>query len=178
MKFTWGENSLDVRKNFTNQNNMYLEHVAKIKNDFKNGNVIEIGPGNGKFACLLSKKYSIKKYTLLDLERVVHHSETRMRKYNPEVLIEVNFAEEFEKCFFKKYDLLVSNVCIPETPKEYRRTLLNNLIPNCKSSIIIGQLDETGEGYKKWIINLFEENYDNVLCDLTDYKNCYALIGY
>ena len=177
MIFEWG-NGHDVRRFFTNRNHMYLQHVLKIKTDLRNGSVIEIGPGNGKFACLLSKKYQIKNYTLLDLKKVIHHSESRMKKYLPEVSTKTIFAEEYSKSFVEKYDCLISNVCIPETPKEYRRELLNNLIPNCKSAMIIGQLQETGKEYTKWIKNLFNENYENVSCELTEYANCYALIGY
>ena len=177
MIFEWG-NGKNVEKCFTNQNNMYLQHVSKIKTNFKRGTVIEIGPGNGEFACLFSKKYDIKKYTLLDLKNVIHYSENTLKKNMPNLLVETVYAEEYKDSFSKEYDVLISNVCIPETPKEYRRDLLNNLIPMSKSSMIIGQLEETGQDYKDWITKLFRENYDNVLCDLTDYKNCYALIGY
>ena len=126
----------------------------------------------------MAKKYSIKNYTLLDLKKIIHHSEVRVRQSLPEMKVQTIFAEQYQRSFGIKYDLLVSNVCIPETPKEYRRDLLNNVIPNCKSAMIIGQLDETGQEYKNWILSLFNENYNNVLCNLTDYKNCYALIGY
>ena len=177
MKFTWGQDG-DPSRHFTSKNYMYLDHLEKIKYSFKSGTVLEIGPGDGKFACLVAKKYSIKNYTLLDLQKIIHHSEDRLRRSLPEVEVQTIFAEQYHESFNVDYDLLVSNICIPETPKEYRQNLLNNVLPNCKSAMIIGQLDETGQDYKDWILGLFKENYKNVLCDLTDYKNCYALIGY
>ena len=177
MIFEWG-NGQNPEIFFTNQNDMYLHHVSKIKTDFSSGNAIEIGPGSGEFACRFSQEYNMKKYTLLDLKRVIHYSESTLKRCSPNLLVESIYAEEYKKSFSKQYDVLISNVCIPETPEEYRTDLLNNLIPLSKSAMIIGQLDETGQDYKNWITGLFSNNYQNVLCDLTDYKNCYALIGY
>jgi len=178
--FTWG---LEGVRHYTNRESVYFKHLKGVEYSFDGGSVLEVGPGTGKFAVQLINEHNIKKYTVLDIERNIMDSVNYINSKKLNIDLSYIYAERCYEAFDKKFDLLVSNICIPETPKEYRRDLLNNIIPNCKSAMIIGQLKEgrpvggSGEDYERWIKGLFDKNFKTVKCNLTSYKNCYALIG-
>jgi len=165
---------------YTKREPMYIEYLNKQLPNFKGGRVLEIGPGTGVFAKMLIENFDITDYHVLDLEKNVQDSVSYIKSLNLGIELEYTYSQNYEDLFDKEFDLIVSNICIPETPKDYREDLLNNIIPNSKSSMIIGQLRGKwveGDEYETWIKNLFNENYDNVECELTPYLNCYALTG-
>lgn len=165
---------------YTHQEPMYMEYFTSFFPNFSGKKVIEIGPGTGLFAQMLIDKYKIKEYTLLDIKKNINDSMSNLQSQNPKIIFHPITSNSFRNTFNKKYDLIVSNICIPETPKEYREELLNNIIPNTKYAMIIGQL--TGDWvvedeYEVWIKSLFNNNFLDVKCKLTNYKNCYVLTG-
>ena len=163
---------------YSHEEPMYMEFLQKLLPNFKGGKVLEIGPGSGLFAEMLIESYDITDYTVLDLEKNIFHSVSRL--INKKINLDYVFSQNYKDLFDRKFDILISNVVIPETPKEYREDLLNNVIPNCNSAFIIGQLIgpwAKGEEYKNWILNLFNSNFNNHHYELTPYKNCYALSG-
>jgi ribosomal protein L11 methylase PrmA len=155
---------------YTNQNDMYLEYISN-ELSFIDGKVLEIGPGSGIFAL---NKYSLTEYHVLDLEKNIMDSVNYL-KNNGFNNINYTFSQNYRDLFSKKFELIVSNVVIPETPKEYREDLLNNIIPNTNKAIIIGQFPDIE--YENWILNLFNNNFNLVTQKMTKYKNCWALIG-
>lgn len=166
---------------YTHQEDMYMNFFKKYIPNFKGGKVLEIGPGTGEFARRMIKEYDIEKYTVLDLEENVFDSVNFIKGKNLGIELDYVLPQNHTDLFGEEFDLIVSNVCIPETPKEYRESLLNNIIPNTKNSMIIGQLDGkwvNGSEYEDWIKGLFNNNFSNVVCELTPYKRCYALIGH
>lgn len=170
---TWAEGGPG---HYTHQETMYMNFLTKLVPSFKGGKVLEIGPGTGEFAKRMLSSYPITSYTVLDLEVNIFDS---VNNVNSEKLNYV-FAQNYRNLFDIEFDLIVSNVCIPETPKEYRENLLNNIIPKCSHAMIIGQLAGDwveGSEYEDWIKKLFDNNFEIVHCELTPYKNCYALTG-
>ena len=173
----WGDEGLG---HYTHQESMYLEYLNTAFPEFTGKSVLEIGPGTGLFAQMLIKKYKIEEYTILDIEKNINDSIDNIKSLTPETTLHPITSHSFKTTFNKKYDLIVSNICIPETPKEYREELLNNIIPNSRYAMIIGQLTGDwviGNEYEVWIKSLFNDNFSDVKCKLTDYKNCYALTG-
>ena len=171
---------LSGKGHYTNREKMYMDYFEKFIPNFKGKKVLEIGPGNGKFAHLMIEKYKIKEYEILDLESNIFDSVNYINSLNLKTDFKYTFAQNYENLLKERYDLIVSNICIPETPKEYRENLLNNLIPNCRNSMIIGQLVGSwvkDDEYKNWILNLFNKNFDIVKIELTNYKNCHVLTG-
>lgn len=159
---------------YTHQDDMYIEYLYKLLPKFSRGKVLEIGPGTGRFALKLIDSFGIKDYNLLDLEKNIFDSIIFL-KSRGFTEITYYFSQNYKDLFNEKYDLLVANVVIPETPKKYREDLLNNVIPNCKNAMIIGMfLDKE---YEIWIKDLFNKNFDVVKCELTQYLNCYCLTG-
>lgn len=166
---------------YTRRESMYLEFLEKLLPKFSGGKVLEIGPGTGEFAKILINKFNITEYTVLDLEKNVFDSVNNVKKSGLDIELSYVFSQNYKTLLGEKFDLIVSNICIPETPKDYREDLLNNIIPNTKSSMIIGQLTGkwvNGDEYEKWIKNLFYNNFNKIKCELTSYANCYALAGY
>jgi len=163
------------QNHYTRQDDLYLEYLSKQLPKFNGGRVLEIGPGAGGFALKLNNKFKINEYFILDLEVNIFDSVLSL-SVNGYYNVKYCYSKDYRNLFGKEFDLLVANVVIPETEKNYREDLLNNVIPNCKNSMIIGQMD-SDNGYKKWIMELFNKNFDVVKCELTTYLNCYALTG-
>ena len=167
---------------YTHQDRMYFSHVLKYLK-FGGGTVLEIGPGTGVFAGMMMKKFDISSYTVLDLERNIFDSVGHLKRLGFDV--EHVFSRDYKTLLERSFDLVVSNVCIPETPKEYREKLLNGVIPRSNASMIIGQLRWEGSKFKgpddgeyeEWIRGLFKGAFGEFDCVLTPYCNCHALIG-
>lgn len=162
---------------YTKLDNMYMDMLSNLNVD-NFSNVLEIGPGTGEFAKMVIGKYDPIEYYILDLPENIGDASKTLTETG------INFfaieANNHEYLFDKKYDLLVSNICIPETPKEYREKVLNNIIPNCNNAMIIGQLEGNWDiigNYKEWILDLFNKNFSEVKQIKTSYRNCIALIG-
>lgn len=164
---------------YTHQDVMYREFMDNQIPNFKGGKILEIGPGTGKFAVQLIRDFDITEYKVLDLEENIMDSVNLIKEQTGMDVGQV-YSQNYKDLFGEKFDLIVSNVCIPETPKNYREDLLNNVIPNTKFSMIIGQLTGKwveGNEYEVWIKNLFNNNFSEVKCELTPYARCYALTG-
>ena len=160
---------------YTNQNELYMQHLMEQLPNFSGGKVLEMGGGWGVFAKNVIDKFNLNEYYLLDLEANIKDSVNYLNSngfYN----IKQIFSKNYKDLFVEKFDLFVANVVITEIEKEYRENLMNNIIPNCKNSMVITQIDFNGE-YGKWLMNLFNTNFDVVTIKLTAYKNCYALTG-
>jgi 16S rRNA G1207 methylase RsmC len=111
----------DLWKNggsYTHREDLYLKHLKQQLPDFNGGVVLEVGPGSGKFASELIKQYPITKYYILDLEKNINDSVTFLKDVEVEVV--PIMSQNYKELFNINFDLIVSNVCIPETPKAYR----------------------------------------------------------
>ena len=166
---------MDGGGHYTNQDDMYFQYLRKLLPNFIGGDVLEMGPGTGVFALKVINEYNLTKYNVLDLEKNIQDS-INFLKLKGFGNVEYYYSQEYEKLFDRKFDLFVANIVVPETPKDYRENLLNHIIPNCRNAMIISQINPDN-GYEEWIINLFNNNFDDVKKELTPYKNCYALTG-
>ncbi len=168
-----------VKGHYTKRDSMYMEFLDKMLPEFNGGRILEIGPGTGEFAKMIIKNYNVEKYRVLDLEKNISDSVNYIKKENLGITLDYTFSQNYKDLFDEEFDLIVSNICIPETPKEYREDLLNNIIPNTKMSMIIGQLngDWDDGSYEPWIRKLFTDNFGEVSSELTPYLNCYSLTG-
>jgi cyclopropane fatty-acyl-phospholipid synthase-like methyltransferase len=170
----WNESG-GQQVHYTGQDDLYIKYLSEQLPKFKGGRVLEIGPGWGKFALKLINKFELKEYNILDSEANINDS-INFLNLNGFSNIKKYFSKNYKNLFGEKFDLLVANVVISEVEKEYREDLLNNIIPNCKKSMIITQIN-FNDAYGKWIMDLFNNNFDTVITKLTAYKNCYALTG-
>lgn len=165
---------------YTHQEDMYMRFLNELLPNFKGGSVLEIGPGTGEFAKRLIKNFDITEYRVLDLEQNIQDSINNVHDAKLGIEVTPVLSSCYSDTFDTPFDLVVSNVCIPETPKNYRESLLNNVIPNTKHAMIIGQLTGSwveGSEYEDWIRELFDNNFTTTNCELTPYKNCYTMTG-
>ena len=172
--FTWKGSH-----NYTRREELYFKCLENLDFNFNNCKVLEIGPGTGDFAHEFIIKYNPKTYNILDVRRQISDSQKKLQSIVDKCEINFYTAEEYWDVFDIDFDFIVSNICIPETPKEYREILLDNIVPRSKAAMIIGQLSGFGDDeYEDYIKKLFKLNYKTIKCIKTDYCNCYALIGY
>jgi phospholipid N-methyltransferase len=169
---------------YTHQEHVYMSHLDNhphIVSLLRNGSVLEIGPGTGKYAEMLINKFNPRQYTILDLAKNIGDSMERLSGHKSTELSFVH-AENYVDLFGLNFDVLVSNVVIPETPKKYRENLLTNVIPRCKASMIICQIkEEDSEGNEPmelFFSELYNKVYNKVIFEQTSYRNCYCMIGY
>jgi len=159
---------------FSNQNDLYIDQLSKINRNFSS--ILEVGPGNGSFASMVMDKYDVSSYVFLDIPTGLSGLKSSFGEK-----AEYVSCFDYKTLFQKKFDIVISNVCIPETPKEYREDLLSNILPNSNSAMIIGQLEgpwDVDKNYKEFLLSLFERLYENVEVEKTSYAECYSVVGY
>ncbi len=142
----------------------------------KDISVLEVGAGFGNFCRILSKKVKVSKYTILDTNTMLRFSKTFLMYYN----IECNFVStnNFEMIFDEKFDLFISNICLSETPREYREVLLNNVLPNCARLYIINadkRAHPTLDGghFNEWLEDTIRKYFKRVIIKPIPYNICY-----
>jgi len=163
---------------FTREEDLYFQHLQEVKYNLSGAHVLEIGPGDGMFARRLLRENKLASYTLLDVKEHLSNALNAIHSEHPDTPLKGFSSEEFETVMTMEFDLVVSNICIPETPREYHHHLLSNLLPRAQSAMIIGQITEMGINYETWLKGLFVNSFDRQSCILTSYKNCYAWTGY
>lgn len=157
----WGVNGTGY---YSRQEDMYFDFFKEIV-EFSGGNVLEIGPGTGKFARLLINEYPIKKYTVLDLAKNITDS---IRQFSTIGFTNGVFVESknYKNIFNKKYDLFIACNCLSEVPDYYREDIINNVFPNCEQVFIIdGDIHQ--KGFNEWLESSVRNNFQNVIIEET-----------
>lgn len=149
---------------------MCLREIDILLNNFNFNdkiNVLEVGAGFGNFCRLMHNKCNINNYTILDTPSMIRFSSSFLNHHN----IKCNFitSENYENVFNLKFDLFVSNICISETPEEYRENLLENVFPNCKNLYMI---DGCKEEYNIWLKNKIKKHFNDVSINPISYEIC------
>ena len=85
-------------------------------------------------------------------------------------------SQDYDILFNKNFDILISNVCLSETPDYYRENILNNILKNCKYTFIID-----GDGYKvdynKWLLDTVGKYFEKVTSIESGYAKCMVIVG-
>ena len=76
----------------------------------------------------------------------------------------------------QKFDILISNVCLCETPLSYLEYIGEFILPNCKNVFIIGGGYNNPQFYF-WIIERLNNLYNKVIIKPSNYKYCVLGIG-
>ncbi len=125
--------------------------------------ILEVGGGFGGLCKALHNYTEIGSYTLLDTPEMLRFAEKFLGYFN----INANLipANSFRNLFDKKFDLFISNICLSETPKEYRKELLDNVLPNCKTLFVLNAgykahplLDDGN--FNVWLEQIVRSNFD------------------
>ena len=169
--WTWGPNGTG---HYTQKEEMYLSHFKNMMDPFRGGNILEVGPGSGKFALMLSRNYNITNYSILDLDKNIKAAKAKLTNNN--ISSDFTVSQDYTNLFGRKFDLLVSNVCLSETPAYYREDLLANVLPTCNKVFIID-----GEGldleFNDWLKNIIAKHFTEVQVTQTNYAKCFAICG-
>lgn len=130
--------------------NTYIMHnEVTVLRSFINAwdkNILEVGAGYGNFCRCLHDRVQVEDYTILDTKSMIRFSKSFLAHYDiPCTFVE---SDRYKDLFDKKFDLLVSNICLSELPVDYREDLLNGVLPNCDSVFII---DSGYVGFSSWL---------------------------
>lgn len=113
--------------------------------------VLEIGGGYGGFCrALLLLCPDVVKYTMLD-----HVAMRRLSQFFLEGQAKVEFVdlEDTSKLFSRRFDLVVSNYCLSETPVEFRQLLYSGIFPAADRLFVI----DGGKGDEPFLEELLAE---------------------
>lgn len=177
---TWQENG---KGHYTNRNDLYMDFFKRyLRKSIKNCPIIlEIGPGDGSFGeMLIDELEGVNEYVILDLKTNIQNPLYTLARTGQSIY--PIYAHEYihlQELNSFNFDLVVSNVCIPETPKKYYTDLLELVVPKTKNIMLINQIEGKWDdgSYKEWITNLFFDYFETVILEKTNYANCYCMIG-
>lgn len=165
----WGPKG---RGRYTKREGMYLKFFRMMLPEFCGGSALEVGPGTGQFALLMHEQFEITEYTVLDLETNIEDSVSLLQSHNR--IVKGVLSQDYKSLFSQKFDLFVSNVCLPETPEAYCHDLVESMLPNCNRAFVIGG---DGGSYDEWIKRAFHSCYSVVTIQPTGYCKTFAISG-
>lgn len=144
----------------------YEERAELIleKFDIKNS-ILEIGCGYGGLAHEILKKISVS-YTVVDNELML----IQAKKFLGDK-VEYIEAEEIETLQNREFELFISHACLSETPAEYRKYVLENIIKNCQKIHIKDDDDKF-----KPTAKMIENGYEMLPASTEYYLNKYFVI--
>jgi len=167
----WGDNG---RGHYTHQEDMYMRLFKEMLPEFKGGEVLEVGPGDGRFAKMMFDEFKIGEYGILDLEKNFHSSIWLLTIAKTCFFVA---SQDYESLFDLPFDLFVSNVCLPETPEYYWKSIVKNILPNCKNAFIIGGDASPSNCYNTHIVEEFDRIFDSHQVIKTGYCSTFAIAG-
>lgn len=97
--------------------------------------VIEIGPADGGTAKdLLINNKNIKNYTLVDDLTMLDDCKKNLSEFDCINYVPIESLNEIEN---NSYNILISNHCLEETPKEYQEYIYKTFFPNVNEVFIL-----------------------------------------
>lgn len=132
---------------FTNYNEMYQSLFKNVFGKQRFGNILEIGAGDGSFAeWVMDANYGCV-YYFLDIPAGIN-------------LLRSKFGDEafyipssrYKALFNSKFNLIISNNCLSETPSYYRDFIIEQVLPSCPNLFVIDG-DPNIKGYHEKILN-------------------------
>lgn len=141
----------------------YAKVIAKMLN--AQDSVLEIGCGFGGLAQEILKKTEVF-YTVVENEPML----TQAREFLGDK-VEYIEAKEIETLHNREFKLFISNFCLSETPAEYRKYILENIIKNCQKVFIIDLKDTV-----KPTAQMLADGYDMVPLAVEEYLKKYFTI--
>lgn len=139
---------------------MYMSELSHMIGHFGRQlgwNVLEMGGGFGNFCRVYHHILNPSGYTILDTPSMLRFSKMFLAFHE---LNNVKFIEEVDQAT-DEYDLFVSNICISETPPEYRQSVVDKIFPRCKRCFIIDG-DGKNESFNEWLEKSVQDNFDGV----------------
>lgn len=135
---TWHEGSVNLN-GIRSIENQYLQAECIIQyttlQNNNNYSIIEIGPADGGTCYeLLSKNSNITSYTLVDDISMLNICKERLKQFNVVNYVEINDILTLKNI---KFNLLISNHCLEETPKNYQQLVYDTFFPNTKEVFIL-----------------------------------------
>jgi phospholipid N-methyltransferase len=135
---TWHHDGIDLNKIRTTDNQILQADsiinftMVSTKKDFS---ILEIGPADGGVCSeLISKFNNISSYTLVDDNSMLNICKRRLSNFNSINYIEIDNISNLKDT---KFDLLISNHCIEETPLTYQIFVYDTFFKNVDEVFIL-----------------------------------------
>ena len=144
------------------------ELLVRLK--VENANVLEMGAGFGNFCRCFNNKTKLGSYSILDTPSMLRFSKSFLQHHK--ISCEFISVENYRSLFGRKFDLFVSNICISETPEDYRNDVLDNIWPNCKKLFVIDGDGRPGSLFNDWLEVKVKNHFKKVIIEEMPYKKC------
>jgi hypothetical protein len=153
----------DVLRQYKLQRNtvMYLSEISHLIDYFgrlNNLNVLEVGGGFGNFCRVYHELLKPSSYTVLDTPSMSRFAKKFLSHHGYN---DIDFQDDVDGVMDKEFDLFVSNICLSETPVEYRQRIFEDVIPNCKRCFIIDG-DGKNDSFNQWLGKSIGDNFSHV----------------
>lgn len=132
--------NLIIRKTMTPSKYKTFADIVVNKLNPQNS-ILEIGCGYGGLCSEILKRINIS-YTVIDNEKMLNQAQKFLGEK-----VEYIDATEIDTILGRKFDLLISNFCLTETPLEYLKYVLKNIIKNCHKILVTDHENELIEKY-------------------------------
>jgi len=117
--------------------------------DLNGKKVLEIGAGYGDYAKQLSEKFNVKNYTIVDTKSMLRFSKAYLKEHK----IPCTFIDTEERLPDDNYDILISNICISEIPRDHAEGMLAEFFKRVNHVAIIDE-------HMEWLGDLIRKHFD------------------
>lgn len=151
-----------------------ISHLLAHFPDLEQAKVLEMGGAFGNFCRVLHKVADVSSYTMLDTPVMLPFAQKYLEYHG----IEAKYVDSPQKLVRNKFDLLIANLCLGQTPEEYREYIGEKIFPRCQRCFIIdGSTEESG--FHNWLVKVLEDNFTSVevLPIATPWVLCKLYIG-
>lgn len=125
-----------------------LAPLMKYHKNLDGCSILEVGAGYGNFCRIFHKVITPSKYTILDIDGMLRCSKAFLKHHNvPCEFIPVHHYKQLNA----RFDLVVSTICLAETPSEYKKDLIRKVFVNCNRCLVTNHQDdkETEKGLEE-----------------------------
>ena len=136
-----------------------ISRLLRIFKDLSGMKVLELGAGIGNFSRIFRQFVDTKSYTILDLPVMSKFSKKFLGGHSLET--EFVDSDKYHELADRKFDLFVSNICLSETPMDFRNEIINSIWGNCNRLFVIDG-DANDPTFDIWLRGSIKKHFNDI----------------